>query len=201
MCSLNCSIPGFFPVAHLLGSFRNWTHTSVSWICFDVLPLNHRGFRETECCVPLNIHGHAFCYLSKGICFCPGYYLASQGKAIWRVTTSSKSCWEVLITMGTQWVKDLTQCPWGCGFDPWPGSVSWMLHCCDYGIACCCSSDSIPSLGASICCRCGPKKKKKKKDCRSPWVCSFCFIHLLNVLWKQESWDLYHLCLLQHVCH
>ena len=26
------------------------------------------------------------------------------------------------------------------------------------------SSDSIPSLGTSICCKCGPKKKKEKKE-------------------------------------
>ena len=25
-----------------------------------------------------------------------------------------------------------------------------------------CSSDSTPSLGTSICCRCGPKKEKKR---------------------------------------
>ena len=39
-----------------------------------------------------------------------------------------------------------------------------------------CSSDSAPSLGASICCECGPKKqgKKKKKNFASgvPWWCS-----------------------------
>ena len=27
-----------------------------------------------------------------------------------------------------------------------------------------CSSDSIPSLGTSICCQCGPKKAKKRRD-------------------------------------
>jgi len=27
-----------------------------------------------------------------------------------------------------------------------------------------CSSDSTPSLGASVCCKCSPKKKKKKEE-------------------------------------
>ena len=31
----------------------------------------------------------------------------------------------------SQWVKNLTQCLWGCGFHPWP--------CC--GVSCTCSSD------------------------------------------------------------
>ena len=39
------------------------------------------------------------------------------------------------------------QCCCGCG--------------CDIGLSC--SSDKIPSLGTSICGRCGPKNKKKKK--------------------------------------
>ena len=30
-------------------------------------------------------------------------------------------------------------------------------------LACSCRSDLTPSLGTSICCRCGPKKTKKKK--------------------------------------
>ena len=34
-------------------------------------------------------------------------------------------------------------------------------HCCSRGAGLSYSSDSTPSLGTSICCRCGPKKKKK----------------------------------------
>ena len=52
-----------------------------------------------------------------------------------------------------QWVK-------------YPGAVS-----CGVGIWCCygcgVGSDWTPSLGASICLRCGPKKTKKKKKVES----------------------------------
>ena len=71
--------------------------------------------------------------------------------------------------------------PWGCGFDPWPCSVVkdsvfvWVTvsrgisRSCSLNLvwlvaeAGSCSSDSTPSLGTSICLRCGPKKQKKKK--------------------------------------
>ena len=44
----------------------------------------------------------------------------------------------------TQWIKD--------------PSLLWLWHR---------PAGAIPSLGTSICCRCGPKKKKKKKDMKS----------------------------------
>ena len=74
--------------------------------------------------------------------------------------------------------------------------------------ACSCSSDSTPSLGSSICHRCGPKKKKKerkKKERRSPgkWylpgetsiqVLSLCLVSyylshaFVLTLWHSTSW-------------
>ena len=36
-----------------------------------------------------------------------------------------------------------------------------------------CSSDSFPSLGTSICCRCGHEKKKKKE-----WLKKICCIYI-----------------------
>ena len=74
--------------------------------------------------------------------------------------------------------------PWGFGFNPWPHSVGlriWRyreLWCrlqmclrCHVAMAVIqagsCSSDLTPSLGTSVCLRCGPKKKKKKKKGRS----------------------------------
>ena len=49
-----------------------------------------------------------------------------------------------------------------------PGLAQWVRelriwHCCGCGVDYSCSSDSTPSLGTSICHRCGPKKKKKKR--------------------------------------
>ena len=42
----------------------------------------------------------------------------------------------------------------------------------------CYSSNSTPSLGTFTCCRCGPKKKKKKKDFLN---CSMRTTHILNM--------------------
>ena len=41
----------------------------------------------------------------------------------------------------------------------------WLGSCVAVAVAqgSSCSSDSTPSLGTSICCRCGPKKTKEKK--------------------------------------
>ena len=67
----------------------------------------------------------------------------------------------------------------GCRLDLWPYSVGQRSGIAvSYGIGCRCGSDpellwqcfrpaavssvSTPSLGTSICCRCSPKKKKKK---------------------------------------
>ena len=50
-----------------------------------------------------------------------------------------------------QWVKD----PELLQAAVWVAEVAWIQYCCG------CGSNSKPSLGSSICCRCGPKKKKK----------------------------------------
>ena len=63
------------------------------------------------------------------------------------------------------WVKNLTavaQVAMESRVRPSPGTVGYRIWCCHS-----CSSDSIPSLGTSICHKCGcfkKKKKKKKKD-------------------------------------
>ena len=43
-----------------------------------------------------------------------------------------------------------------------------ILCCCDCGVG----SDLTPSLGTSICPRCGPKKKKEKKEKEKEFVIS-----------------------------
>ena len=53
------------------------------------------------------------------------------------------------------------ECPWEPGLDPWPHSAQWvkdpaLLWAVVYTVSY--SSDSTPSLGTSICCRCVPKK-------------------------------------------
>ena len=59
-----------------------------------------------------------------------------------------------------QWVKDQHCCELRCRSQTQLRShvvvaVAWVGSC---------SSDLTPSLGTPICCRCGPKKKKKKKS-------------------------------------
>ena len=59
-----------------------------------------------------------------------------------------------------QWVKDPVLPELWCRSQMWHG-------CCTAVAvveASSCSSDSTPSLGTSICCRCGPKKGEKKKE-------------------------------------
>ena len=59
------------------------------------------------------------------------------------------------------WVKNLTavaQVAMESRVRPSPGTVGYRIWCCHS-----CSSDSIPSLGTSICHKCGCFKKKKKK--------------------------------------
>ena len=48
----------------------------------------------------------------------------------------------------------------------WCRSQTWLGSSIAVAVvqACCCSSDLTPSLGTSICRRCGPKKKKKKEE-------------------------------------
>ena len=49
--------------------------------------------------------------------------------------------------------------------DLWCRSQIWLGSCVAVAVVSVgsCSSDSIPSLGTSICGKCGPKKQKKKK--------------------------------------
>ena len=75
-----------------------------------------------------------------------------------------------------QWVKNLTWCPWGCKFNPWPrpvGSASSVAA--NGGIGCRCGSALVllwlwcwPAapvwlLAWELPHRCGPKNKKGKK--------------------------------------
>ena len=62
-----------------------------------------------------------------------------------------------LIPSLAQWVKDLALPPTVAQV----ADVALLPHCCGCGVGLSCNSDSTPSLGPSICCRCGPKKKKK----------------------------------------
>ena len=52
-----------------------------------------------------------------------------------------------------QWVKDLAL----LGAKGQVADAAWILHCCGWGTSSS-SSDLSPSLGTSICRRCGPKK-------------------------------------------
>ena len=61
-----------------------------------------------------------------------------------------------------QWVKDLAL-PQGV---VWITDVAQIWCCC--GLSC--SSDSTPSPGISICCKCGVKREKKGKETRTPTV-------------------------------
>ena len=64
----------------------------------------------------------------------------------------------VLISGLAQWVKRFNIAI-GCVID-----VSWIRYCSEYGIVLSCFSNSTPSLGTSICCRCSHKKKKKLNE-------------------------------------
>ena len=76
------------------------------------------------------------------------------------------SAWEFLL-----WCRgnESNQEPWGCGFDPWSCSVGWGSGIAEaVAWAGSHSSNLAPSLGASICHMCSPKKQKnknKKKQC------------------------------------
>ena len=78
-------------------------------------------------------------------------------------------------------VPIVAQYPWEFGFDPWPRSVGWgscMAMSCGVDGRCgsdpallwlwrrpaANSSDSTPSLGTSICCRCSPENKQTNKN-------------------------------------
>ena len=78
-----------------------------------------------------------------------------------------------------QQAKNLTSCPWGFGFDPglwtsglriqccrtlWPRPTMWLGSCIAVAVveAGSCNSNSTPSLGTSICHRCGHKRRKKE---------------------------------------
>ena len=50
---------------------------------------------------------------------------------------------------------------WIPGFAQWVKDPVWLWLWCRLAAA---SSNSTPSLGTSVCCRCGPKKTKMKKE-------------------------------------
>ena len=58
-----------------------------------------------------------------------------------------------------QWVKNVTSVHEDAGSIPGLSGLR-IWHCCSIG-----SSDLNPSLGTSICCGCGPKKKKVLWSC------------------------------------
>ena len=55
-----------------------------------------------------------------------------------------------------------------CCRELWCRSQTWLRSC--IAVAGSCSFDSTPSLGISICCECGPKKKKRKKHRGASWL-------------------------------
>ena len=59
-----------------------------------------------------------------------------------------------------QWVKDLALLQAVVSFT----DLAQRCRCCGCGIGVSCSSNSTPSLGTSICCRCGHKKKTKQTN-------------------------------------
>ena len=59
-----------------------------------------------------------------------------------------------------QWVKDPARCELWCRSQTWLGSGVAVVVV----KASSCSSSLIPSPGTSICCRCGPKKKKRERE-------------------------------------
>ena len=67
-----------------------------------------------------------------------------------------------LISGLSQWLRI-----WHC-HEPWCTSQMWLGSCVAMAMALAgsCSSKLTPSLGTSICCRCGPKKKKELKAWR-----------------------------------
>ena len=81
--------------------------------------------------------------------------------------------------------------PWSCGFDPWPHLVDSGSNVAVAVIqAGSCSSNSTPSLGTSICCRCRPKKQKqiKNKIVISPKIQGqFIFNDTIRETWQQSK--------------
>ena len=80
------------------------------------------------------------------------------------------------------------QYPWGCGLDPWPHSVGHQsLLSWSCGVGCrhgsgpallwlWCRLEAVapiqpPGLRTSICCKCGPKKKKRIERIRREMCC------------------------------
>ena len=57
---------------------------------------------------------------------------------------------DLVVSLGVVWVQSQAQ-----------QSGLRIPCCCSSGVDHSCSSDLIPGLGTSICCRCGKKKKKK----------------------------------------
>ena len=88
----------------------------------------------------------------------------------------------------TQWVKD-PALPWAV---VWVTTTDQIWHCCGCGLGSGCSSSFTPSLGNSICFRCGPKKtKKKKKKKKSFFEFQWHDCSLKNLLFQPtNSWKL-----------
>ena len=81
-----------------------------------------------------------------------------------------------------EWVKNTTQSLWDWGFNSWPWlsglRIQYCCKPCSVGCRCgsdlallwlwcrrgSCSSDLTPSLGTSICCKCGPKKTSQRTN-------------------------------------
>ena len=95
---------------------------------------------------------------------------------------------DVNLTPGlVQWVKNLALL--------WPvvyvEDAAQIPSCDGCGVTCSCSSDSIPSLRTSICCKCSPKNHKKKKEKKKKKTMRdeiATFIHQVS-----KSWDSTHL--------
>ena len=50
-----------------------------------------------------------------------------------------------------------------------------------------CSSSSTPSLGTTMCCRCGPKKKEEKRSELPVWNMNLCYIYDVLNAWGYYS--------------
>ena len=78
------------------------------------------------------------------------------GSAVTNLTSINEDM--VSIPDPAQWAKDLAL-PWA---EVQAADGAQVLRCCGCGIGLQLQLSSTPSLGTSICCRCGPKKKKKE---------------------------------------